>query len=62
MRTVNTLLYDLQRIHFLAEVVHDDKGDTAQFLPAEAMNNLTKEVLHQRLADLGENLLKSKTP
>lgn len=62
MRTVNTLLYDLQRIHFLAEVVHDDKGDTAQFLPAEAMNNLTKEVLYQRLADLGENLLKSKTP
>ena len=56
MRSVNTLLYDLQRIHFVAEIVHDEKGDTAQYLPAEDMKNLTKEVLEERLANLGEKL------
>ncbi|MDD7246879.1 MAG: YhjD/YihY/BrkB family envelope integrity protein [Prevotellaceae bacterium] len=56
MRSVNTLLYDLQRIHFVAEMVHDEKGDTAQYLPAEDMKNLTKEVLEERLANLGEKL------
>ncbi|MCI6503508.1 MAG: YihY/virulence factor BrkB family protein [Prevotella sp.] len=56
MRYINTLLYDLQRIHFLAEVVHDEKGETAQYLPAEDMRNLTREVLVERLADLGEKL------
>ena len=56
MRSVNTLLYDLQRIHFIAEIVHDEKGDTAQYLPAEDMKNLTKEVLEERLANLGEKL------
>lgn len=56
MRSVNTLLYDLQRIHFIAEMVHDEKGDTAQYLPAEDMKNLTKEVLEERLANLGETL------
>ncbi len=56
MRSVNTLLYDLQRIHFIAEMVHDEKGDTAQYLPAEDMKNLTKEVLEERLANLGEKL------
>ena len=56
MRSVNTLLYDLQRIHFIAEMVHDEKGDTEQYLPAEDMKNLTKEVLEERLANLGEKL------
>lgn len=56
MRVINTLLYDLQRIHFLAEIVHDEKGDTAQYLPAEDTANLTQDVLRQRLADLGEKL------
>lgn len=56
MRSVNTLLYDLQRIHFIAEMVHDEKGDTAQYLPAEDMKNLTREVLEERLANLGEKL------
>ncbi len=57
MRSIIVLLYDLQRIHFLAEVVHDEKGDTAQYLPAEDTRNLTRETLHQRLAGLGEQLL-----
>ncbi len=56
MRYINALLYDLQRIHFLAEVVHDEKGETAQYLPAEDMRKLTREVLVERLANLGEKL------
>ncbi len=56
MRSVNALLYDLQRIHFLAEVIHDEKGETAQYLPAENTNNLTRETLYERLANLGEDL------
>ena len=56
MRSVNTLLYDLPGIHFVAEMVHDEKGDTAQYLHAEGMKNLTQEVLEERLPNLGEKL------
>jgi membrane protein len=52
-RTVNTLLYDLQRIHFIIELTHDEKSDTPKYVPAEAPENLTREQLRQRLADLG---------
>lgn len=52
MRITNTLLYDLQRIHFLAELVHDEKGDLAHYLPAEDLANFSKEELKKRLADL----------
>lgn len=52
MRILTTLLYDLQRIHFLAELVHDDKGDTARYLPSEALKNLTKEELVKRLSQI----------
>lgn len=52
-RTVNTLLYDLQRIHFIIELTHDEKSDTPKYVPAEAPENLTRENLKQRLADLG---------
>lgn len=60
MRNVSALLYDLQRIHFLAEIVHDEKGETAQYLPAEALANLSREVLAERLANLGDTM--SATP
>lgn len=56
MRIINTLLYDLQRIHFLAEIIYDEKGDTPQYIPAEDTANLTREVLLQRMSDLGEKL------
>lgn len=56
MRIVNTLLYDLQRIHFLAEIIYDEKGDTPQYIPAEDTANLTREALLQRMSDLGEKL------
>ncbi len=54
MRSINMLVYDLLRIHFLAEIVHDEKGDTARYLPAEDITNLTDACLHDRLADLSE--------
>ena len=53
MRVVENLLSDLQDIHFLAELVHDEKGDTARYLPNEALKNLTKEELYNRLSNLG---------
>lgn len=56
MRITNNLLYDLQRIHFLVEIVHDDKGDAAQYIPAEDLSNLTKEALRERILDLGTKL------
>lgn len=56
MRSINMIIYDLLRIHFLAEIVHDEKGDTAKYLPAEDIANLTDDCLHDRLADLGERL------
>ena len=56
MRLVENLLSDLQDIHFLAELVHDEKGDTARYLPTEALKNLTKEELYKRLANLGAKL------
>ena len=56
MRLVENLLSDLQDIHFLAELVHDEKGDTARYLPAEALKNLTKEELYTRLANLGTKI------
>lgn len=52
MRTTTTLLYDLQRIHFLAELIHDEKGDTPRYMPAESLENLTYDALSLRLADL----------
>ncbi len=56
MRVVENLLSDLQDIHFLAELVHDEKGDTARYLPNEALKNLTKEELYNRLSNLGAKL------
>jgi membrane protein len=53
MRLVENLLSDSQDIHFLAELVHDEKGDTARYLPTEALKNLTKEESYKRLANLG---------
>ena len=56
MRVVENLLSDLQDIHFLAELVHDEKGDTARYLPNEALKNLTKEELYNRLSNLGAKI------
>lgn len=56
MRSINMIIYDLLRIHFLAEIVHDEKGDIARYLPAEDIMNLTPKCLHDRLADLSESI------
>ena len=53
MRIVNILLYDLQRIGYLAELVHDEKGDMAKYLPARDRESITETDLRDRLANLG---------
>ena len=57
MRNINNILYDLERTHLVAEVVHDEKGDFARYLPAESFENMTKEHLTTKLANLGSKLL-----
>ncbi len=56
MRLTASLIFDLQRIHFLAEVVHDEKAETSSYIPAEAPHLLTYEEMVKRLANLGEDL------
>ena len=56
MRVLSKLLYDLQQIHFLAEIMHDDKGEEVLYQPAEALNILTIGELHSRLSKLGTNV------
>jgi len=56
MRIANSILYDLQRIHVLIEITHDEKGDIAMYLPVESLENITKEELTTRLANLGTSL------
>lgn len=57
MRNLNNLLYDLQKIHLIAEITHDEKGDIARYLPAETLDNISKEDLTTRLANLGSKLI-----
>ena len=56
MRVLSRLLYDLQQIHFITEIMHDDKGEEALFQPAEALDILTIGELHSRLAQLGSDI------
>ncbi len=56
MRIVSALLYDLTVVNVLVEVVHDEKGDTPHYLPAESPANLTHEVLLTRLGDVGDKV------
>lgn len=57
MRNINNILYDLERTHLVAEVVHDEKGDFARYLPAESLDELSKDILTDKLANLGSKLL-----
>ena len=56
MRVLSRLLYDLQLIHFITEIMHDDKGEEVLFQPAEALDILTIGELHSRLAQLGSDI------
>ena len=56
MRVLSRLLYDLQQIHFITEIMHDDKGEEVLFQPAEALDILTIGELHSRLAQLGSDI------
>jgi hypothetical protein len=52
MRVVKELLYDLQRIDYLAELTYDEKGDISHFLPAQDTENMSKRDMTARLAKL----------
>jgi len=52
MRIVKELLYDLQRVNYLAELTYDEKGDTPHFLPAQDACNFSKENLQEQFAKL----------
>ena len=56
MRVMSRLLYDLQQIHFITEIMHDDKGEEVLYQPAEALDILTIGELHSRLAQLGSDI------
>ena len=56
MRVLSRLLYDLQQIHFITEIMHDDKGEEVLYQPAEALDILTIGELHSRLAQLGSDI------
>lgn len=56
MRVLSRLLYDLQQIHFITEIMHDDKGEEVLYQPAEALDILTIGELHSRLAQLGSDM------
>ena len=52
MRVVKELLYDLQRVDYLAELTYDEKGDISHFLPAQDTENMSKRDMTARLAKL----------
>jgi membrane protein len=54
IRIVNELLYQLESVHLLSEVMHDDKGDEIYFQPALSLSNLSVGVMVDRLESLGE--------
>lgn len=56
MRELTKLLYDLQKIHFITEIVHDEKGEEVRFQPAESLENITIGELSSRLSKLGTNV------
>ena len=56
MRIVSNLIYDLQKIHFLTEISHDDKGEDIHYQPAEALSKLTIGEMVKRLNSLGDEI------
>ena len=52
MRVMGNILFDLQRTNFLAEVVTDEKGDTARYLLAKDASLITQDVVRKALAEL----------
>ena len=52
MRVVKQLLYDLQRINYIAELTYDEKGDAPHYLPVQDINNFTRSEMRDKLAAL----------
>ena len=54
IRFVNDLLYQLTQAKLLIEVSIDDKGDTARYVPAEDIRNLTLGSMIDRIESAGQ--------
>ncbi len=52
MRVVKQLLYDLQRINYIAELTYDEKGDAPHYLPVQDIINFTQTDMRDKLAKL----------
>jgi len=57
IRLSTDLLYDLVCVHLIIEVVGDDKGDSAVYLPYEDIGNLNVGVMVDRLESYGKESL-----
>lgn len=53
IRFVNDLLYELREAGMLIEVTSDEKGETARYMPAEDIRNLTVGTMVDRLESHG---------
>ena len=56
MRNVQKLLYDLEQTNMIAEVTHDEKGDIARYLPAKPLDKVSKDILSEKLANIGSDM------
>lgn len=57
IRLTTDLLYDLVNVHLIVEVVGDEKGSSAVYLPYEDINNLNVGVMVDRLESYGKESL-----
>jgi membrane protein len=57
IRLTTDLLYDLVNVHLIIEVVGDEKGSSAVYLPYEDINNLNVGVMVDRLESYGKESL-----
>jgi len=54
IRIVNDLLYKLMEARMVIEITNDEKGETAHYMPAEDIKNLTLGVMVDRLESYGQ--------
>ena len=54
IRIVNDLLYKLIESRLAIEITNDEKGETAHYMPAEDIKNLTLGVMVDRLESYGQ--------
>lgn len=54
IRIVNDLLFELMEAGMIVELTNDEKGETAQYMPAEDIKNLTLGTMIDRLESRGK--------